>query len=96
MIHERGKNALIQEQGYQMGSVEEMELVVRNICSKNANSHGGNTYIPWGINPAGDLISSLDAHVTQGGLCSRCSRVLENKTRGEDCVKCSDLMHLMR
>ena len=46
-----------------------------------------------GINQARDLVSSLDAYVTQGGLCYR---VLGIKTKGEDCVKCPDPMYLMR
>ena len=45
------------------------------------------------INQARDLVSSLDAHVTQGGLCYR---VLGIKTKGEDCVKCPDPMYLTR
>ena len=48
---------------------------------------------PWGMNWARGLIPSLDAHVTQGGLCCR---VLGVKTKGEDCVKCPDPMYLMR
>ena len=42
---------------------------------------------------ARDLVPSLDAHVTQGGLCCR---VLGIKTKGEDCVKCPDPMYLTR
>ena len=57
------------------------------------NNRGGNTYIHRGINQARDLVSSLDAHVTQGGLCYR---VLQIKTKGEDCVKSPDPMYLTR
>ena len=52
--------------------------------------HRGNRIVsgkllPQGINQASALVSSLDAHVTWGGLCYR---ILGNKTKGEDCVKC--------
>ena len=47
--------------------------------------HGGSSYLGRSmINQARDFVSSLDAHVTQGGLYYR---VLGIKTRGEDRVK---------
>ena len=93
MIHERGKNALIQGQ------------TGTRVPEWNS---GGNVICCWymevfriiwveastsGINQARDLVSSLDAHVTQVGLCYR---VLGIKTKGEDCVKCPGPMYLMR
>ena len=54
---------------------------------------GGSIYLGGSIRPCRDLVSSLDAHVTQGGLCYR---VLGIMTKGEDCVKCPDPMHLTR
>ena len=49
--------------------------------------------VPTSGDQARDLVSSLDAHVTQGGLCHR---VLGIKIKGEDCVKCPDSMDLAR
>ena len=58
-----------------------------------ASKCSGWKLLPQRINQARGLVSSLDAHVTQGGLCYR---VLGIKTRGEGCVKCPDPMYLMR
>ena len=41
-----------------------------------------------------DLVSSLDAHVTQGGLFYRLPG--NTKTKGEDCVKWPDPMYLTK
>ena len=46
-----------------------------------------------GIHQTRDLVSSLEAYVTQGGLGSR---VLGVYAKGEDCVECPDPMYLTR
>ena len=91
----RGKKALIQDYTWDKSTRKEewrkcnMLVVHKGICSKDVRGK----LLPRGINQARDLVSSLDDHVTWGGLCYR---VLGIKTKGEDCVKCPDPMYLTR
>ena len=88
MIHGKRKESfdtgLYMGREYQKRRVEEMQYVGgTQSCSKDVRGK----LLPRGINQARDVVSSLDAHVTCGGLCYR---VLGIKTKGEDCVKCPE------
>ena len=81
----RGKKALIQDSTWDKSTRKEewwkcnMLVVHKGICSKDVRGK----LLPRRTNQARDLVSSLDAHVTWGGLCYG---VLGIKTKGEDCV----------